>query len=215
MTAPLARFTGRIGALGFAAWLIAGPALAQAPQRKLDLLKAPRTVEAINFADGEGRMLSLADFRGKVVLLNIWATWCIPCRKEMPALDRLQANLGGPNFAVVPLSIDRGGHDVVAKFYAENGIRNLAIYIDTPHQAPPSVGVVGLPTTLIINRGGYEISRIIGPAEWDAPELADVLQNAIARPDDTAGELPPEPPARVGQGSLRRAWRWLTALFTN
>src|SRR5205807_3331537 len=114
-----------------------------------------------------GHTRSLTDFKGRAVLLNIWATWCIPCRKEMPALDRLQAKLGGRDFEVIPLSIDRGGRDVVAKFYAEIGIQNLAIDIDTSAQAVPTLAAVGLPTTLIINRAGYETNRFIGPSEWD------------------------------------------------
>jgi len=148
--------TNRIAFWALAAWLIAGPAAAQAPSPNLLLFDVPKPVAALDFDDGEGQARSLADFKGKVVLLNIWATWCIPCRKEMPALDRLQAILGGPDFEVVPVSIDRGGRDTVAKFYAEAGIRNLAMYIDASGQAVRTLGAVGLPTTLIINRGGDE-----------------------------------------------------------
>jgi thiol-disulfide isomerase/thioredoxin len=216
MMFPTRLLVNHIAFWAMAAWLIAGPAAAQAPATTLMLLDQPRAIAAINFEDGEGRARSLADFKGKVVLLNIWATWCIPCRKEMPALDRLQASLGGPGFEVVPVSIDRGGRDVVAKFYTENGIRNLAIYIDTSRQAIPTLGAVGLPTTLIITRGGYEISRLIGPAEWDAPEIAEFLQRIIAKQNDVAQSLALEPQAQAGQkSSLQRAFRWLIALFVN
>src|SRR3970282_1051833 len=87
-------------------------------------------IPELAFQRGDGSPATLENFRGKVVLLNIWTTWCIPCRKEMPTLDRLQARLSGPHFEVVALSIDRAGVEVVEKFYAEIGIRNLPIYID-------------------------------------------------------------------------------------
>jgi thiol-disulfide isomerase/thioredoxin len=130
--------------------------------------------------DGDGQVRSLADFNGKVVVLNLWATWCVPCRKEMPALDRLQASLGGADFAVVPLSIDRGGRETVAKFYAEIGIRKLPVYTDASGEAVHALGAVGLPTTLVLDRAGEEIARIIGPADWDAPKVAEILKLMIA-----------------------------------
>jgi thiol-disulfide isomerase/thioredoxin len=130
--------------------------------------------------DGDGQVRSLADFNGKVVVLNLWATWCVPCRKEMPALDRLQTSLGGPDFAVVPLSMDRGGRETVAKFYAQMGIRELPIYTDTSGEALHALGAVGLPTTLVLDRAGEEIARIVGPAEWDTPEVAEFLKPMIA-----------------------------------
>jgi thiol-disulfide isomerase/thioredoxin len=197
-----------------AAWLIAGAAVAQAPAKKF-LPGEPKAVPALSFTDGEGRARSLADFKGRAVLLNIWATWCIPCRKEMPALDRLQASLGGPNFEVVPLSIDRGGREVVTKFYAEIGIRNLTIYMDSSAQAVPTLAAVGLPTTLIISRAGYEINRFIGPADWDEPEIAEFLQDIIAQPIEVAEKLPRSSGAQPGQSPLRRALNWVMALFTN
>ena len=89
----------------------------------------PKSVPELHFTDGDGKARTLADFRGKVVLLNIWATWCGPCRKEMPTLDRLQAALGGPDFEVVPLSIDHKCIEAVDKFYAEIGVHHLARYV--------------------------------------------------------------------------------------
>jgi thiol-disulfide isomerase/thioredoxin len=196
-----------------AAWLVTGPAAAQAPTKKLMPLE-PKAIPAINFTDDEGHARSLADFKGRAVLLNIWATWCIPCRKEMPALDRLQASLGGSSFEVVPLSIDRGGRDVVAKFYTEVGIHNLAIYIDTSGQAFPTLVVVGLPTTLVINRGGYEVNRFIGPAEWDGPQITEFLQGIIAQPMEVAERPPKASNGETGQNPLRRALRWLMGPFS-
>ncbi|MBI3708344.1 MAG: TlpA family protein disulfide reductase [Proteobacteria bacterium] len=152
------------------------------------LLDHPRAVPDIRFADGDGRARSLADFRSKVVLLNVWATWCGPCREEMPTLDRLQATLGGPRFEVVALSIDRAGPDVVRKFFGEIGVENLALYIDSTGKASRDLAIVGLPTTLLIDAEGREIGRLIGPAKWDAPEMVTFLRSRL--PGET-GSLTP------------------------
>ncbi|HET6159940.1 MAG TPA: TlpA disulfide reductase family protein [Dongiaceae bacterium] len=106
----------------------------------------------------------LTDFHGKVVLLNIWATWCGPCREEMPTLDRLQAQLGGPDFEVIAMSIDRGGFEAIRKFFAEVGVQHLAMYLDSTMDASSVLSAVGLPTSLLIDRDGTEIGRLIGPA---------------------------------------------------
>jgi thiol-disulfide isomerase/thioredoxin len=149
--------------------------------QKIILRDSPKQVPTIQFVDGEGQPRSLADFRGKAVLLNIWATWCVPCRKEMPALDRLEAALGGPDFQVVPLSIDRGGADVVRKFFAEIGIKKLEMYLDVSGDASRQLSVVGLPTTLLLDREGREIGRLIGPAEWDEPENVQFVKCVIEK----------------------------------
>ena len=152
--------------------------LAKGPAQ-MSLHDAPQVMPVLRFEDDSGRSLSLAGFEGKVVLLNIWATWCIPCREEMPTLDRLQAELGSPDFHVVALSIDRAGVDAVRQFYGEIGIARLAIYIDSSGKAATELGVVGLPTTLLIDRQGREIGRLVGPAEWDAPELVGFLRSRL------------------------------------
>jgi thiol-disulfide isomerase/thioredoxin len=133
----------------------------------------------IRFEDGEGNENTLADFRGRTVLLNVWATWCVPCREEMPTLDRLQAELGGPGFEVVALSIDRAGPDAVREFYSEIGIENLALHIDPSARAMFALGVVGLPTTILIDREGNELGRLVGPAEWDSPEMTEFMRSTI------------------------------------
>lgn len=145
------------------------------------LLEEPRLLPAIDFIEGDGRAKALADFRGKVVLLNIWATWCVPCREEMPTLDRLQAELGGPDFQVVPLSIDRAGLDVVREFYDETGIKHLAMYVDSSGKASRELGAVGLPTTLLVDRKGRELGRLVGPAEWDSPEVVAFIRGHLER----------------------------------
>lgn len=138
-----------------------------------------KALPEIAFEDGDGTVRSLDGFHGRVVLLNVWATWCGPCRREMPTLDRLQAELGGVDFEVVALSVDRAGVDAVRQFYAEIGVRHLAIYIDESMRAMRQLGVLGLPTTLLLDRGGREIARLIGPAEWDSPEMIAFLRATI------------------------------------
>ena len=151
-----------------------------APQNFV-LRDAPVAVPEFEFADSEGHPRALADFRGKVVLLNIWATWCLPCRKEMPTLDRLEATLGSDDFMVLPLSIDRGGVERVKKFYSEIGVQHLAIYVDSSRKADSALGVFGLPATLLIDRQGRELGRLSGAAEWDAPEMIVFLKMIIAK----------------------------------
>jgi thiol-disulfide isomerase/thioredoxin len=140
----------------------------------------PRPVPNIAFENGQGRKLTLAHFRGRMVLLNIWATWCPPCRKEMPTLDRLQKRLGGPGFEVVALSIDQGGALAVKSFFDEIGVQALAIYVDKTAQVGGDLGIVGLPSTLLIDGAGREIGRVIGPAEWDGPEVISLIRSYLA-----------------------------------
>jgi thiol-disulfide isomerase/thioredoxin len=158
---------------------LASPASAGPPQNFV-LHDKPASLPDVQFLDGEGHAQSLADFRGKVVLLNIWATWCLPCRQEMPTLDRLQTSLGGPDFEVVALSIDHDGPGVVKKFFAEIGIKNLAIHIDPSGEAGFTLATAGLPTTLLIDREGREMGRLVGPAEWDAPDMIDFLKPILS-----------------------------------
>ena len=199
MTFALASFTDRVAASMAAAVVVLASQFAagQEPPKNFVMHDAPKPVAAINFDDAQGRSRSLAEFKGKVVLLNIWATWCGPCRKEMPALDRLQAALGGPEFEVVALSIDRGGTDAVRKFFADIGIRTLAMYLDSSGQALRTLSALGLPTTLLIDRGGREIGRLIGPAEWDSPEMVEFVRCVVAKGDaaktakDPATAVPP------------------------
>ncbi len=133
--------------------------------------ETPRALPEVSFTDGEGRTMTLSAFKGKVILLNIWATWCVPCRTEMPTLDSLEAKLGGPDFKVVALSIDQGGITVVRGFYQELGLQNLGIYVDVHMRAPPQLGILGIPGTLLIDRQGREIGRKLGPEEWDSEEV--------------------------------------------
>ena len=152
---------------------------AEAPKNFI-VHNAAKPLPDIQFGDGDGHAGKLADYRGKVVLMNVWATWCIPCRQEMPTLDRLQAELGGPDFQVVALSIDRGGADVVRKFYQETSVQRLKILLDRGHSAFEALAVIGLPTTVLIDREGREIGRLVGPAEWDTPDMIAFLKSFTA-----------------------------------
>lgn len=139
----------------------------------------PAQVPEVTFKDGEGRDMSLADFKGKTILLNIWATWCAPCRKEMPGLDRLQAELGSDQFEVVALSVDRGGVDASKKFLDEIGVKSLAVYVDASGRASKPLRVIGMPTTLLIDAEGREIGRLIGEAEWDSADAKALIEAAL------------------------------------
>lgn len=150
-----------------------------ASSRSFVMHEAPRPLPEIKFEDENGEGLTLADLRGKTVLLNIWATWCVPCREEMPTLDALEAELGGPAFEVVALSVDRAGPEVVRKFYAEIGIEHLGLYIDASMRASFDLQAPGLPTTLLIDSEGRELGRLVGPAEWDTPEMIAFLKNHL------------------------------------
>lgn len=183
MTASWTPMRVAIATLGAAALVAGGvgtylslkrPAVAKT-EGSMRLHAAPRALPAPAFEDGKGRPVRLADFRGKAVLLNVWATWCPPCREEMPSLDRLQKALGGPTFEVVALSIDSGGAAVVESFYKEAGIGSLAIFVDPTMRAP------GVPTTLLIDAEGRELGRHAGPAAWDNPDVIKLISTHLPR----------------------------------
>jgi len=146
---------------------------------ELSVFDRPRDLPEIHFADEEGHELTLGDFGGRVVLLNVWATWCVPCRKEMPTLDRLQARLGGKDFLVIALSIDREGVAPVKRFYQELKFEKLAIYVDPSGKGSRTLVIPGVPTTLLIDRQGREIARKMGPAEWDGQEMVSLVEQTM------------------------------------
>ncbi len=156
--------------------LMAKPAFARPP---FTLGDDPVPLLSPPFKDGNGRDLLLSDFVGRVVLLNIWAKWCPPCREEMPALDALQRKLGGSDFLVLPMSIDREGIDAARSFYSEIGIRDLGLYWGEDLRIQLAFAAFGLPTTLLIDRKGREISRIFGPAKWDKPAAIAQIESVI------------------------------------
>jgi len=142
--------------------------------------KLPEAVPPLAFKDRAGMDITLASFKGKAVLLNLWATWCAPCRKEMPALDRLQKQLGSDQFQVVALAIDKGGTEKAQKFLDDAKVQNLKLYIDPTARLASDLRAIGMPTTILIDRDGKEIGRLAGEAEWDS-EDAKRLIASVAR----------------------------------
>jgi thiol-disulfide isomerase/thioredoxin len=143
--------------------------------------KEPAPLPAIAMVDQNGKALSLGDWRGRTVLLNLWATWCAPCLKEMPALDRLKAALAGEAFDVVALNIDKGTEKPKA-FLEKAGIRSLAFLHDQSGKVFVDLGSSGMPTTLLIDAKGREIGRLVGPAEWDGADAKALIRAALGKP---------------------------------
>ena len=141
--------------------------------------KTPETIPAFTFEDGSGSAKTLADWKGKVVLLNLWATWCAPCRKEMPALDRLQQELGGKDFEVVAMSVDRQGAPASKKFLDETKVANLKLYVESTSKSIGLLHASGLPTSILIDRNGLEVGRLAGPAEWDSPDAKALIRSVL------------------------------------
>ena len=143
-------------------------------------------VPDLTFKDAEGRDRSLADWRGRTVLLNLWATWCVPCRQEMPALDALQSDLGGANFEVVAVNIDTRNPAKPRAFLKDVGVTHLAFYSDESARVFQNLKLAGkafgMPTTLIVDANGCEIGEMAGPAEWSSPEGVKLVRAAIASP---------------------------------
>ncbi|MBI1208228.1 MAG: redoxin family protein [Azospirillum sp.] len=139
------------------------------------------------FLDRDGGRMALKDFAGKVLLVNLWATWCGPCVKEMPALDRLEAALGGGDFAVVAVSLDRGGAAVVEPFFKKAGIKALTMYFDPSSQAMTSFRLRGLPTSLVIDRDGNQVGRLEGDADWDSGDAQRLIRYYIGMPSGPHG----------------------------
>jgi thiol-disulfide isomerase/thioredoxin len=142
-------------------------------------LAEPQDIPDLTFNDAEGKPRRLSEWRGKAVLLNLWATWCAPCKTEMPSLDRLQAKLGGDKFTVLALNTDRTGPKEPAAFYAKQGITHLGLYNDETAQANVTMRAEGLPLTVILNAEGREIARLLGPADWDSPEAAAKIEGLL------------------------------------
>ena len=150
----------------------------------LTISRTPFRVPNLAFKDAEGRARALADWRGRTVLLNLWATWCVPCRKEMPALDALEAALGGPNFEVVAVDIDTRDPGKPLAFLKEVGVTHLAYYSDPSAKAFQDLKLAGkafgMPTTLIVDPSGCEIGEMAGPAEWASADGLKLISAALA-----------------------------------
>jgi thiol-disulfide isomerase/thioredoxin len=181
-----------------AALLLAAPSLSAAPKglRGLVIHDQPKPVPALDIRDAESRPAGLETLKGKPVLLNLWASWCMPCVAELPALDRLKPALDAKGVALVALSLDRGGKVAVANTFARLGVKALDIRTDENRVAAEKLDAAALPVTLLIDVQGREIARFIGAAEWDGPQAARLLEALAAGTRPTPDMAPP--PARLG-----------------
>ncbi|WP_233588993.1 TlpA family protein disulfide reductase [Falsigemmobacter faecalis] len=165
----------------------ANPALADAAltalrvgeMRRLVVHETPQSVPEIAFADGAGAVKRFADWQGRVRVVNFWATWCAPCRAEMPGLDRLAREM--PEVAVLTIATGRNLRPALDKFYEETGITDLPLLLDPKSAVARGLGVVGLPVTVVLDKEGREAARMIGEADWASAEAMAVLKDLAAR----------------------------------
>lgn len=147
--------------------------------------KSPIPLSMIAFRDDAGKERTLADWKGRTVLLNLWATWCAPCKKEMPALDELQVKLGGPEFEVVAVNIDTRNPEKAKAWLTENGIKALGYYADNSarifQELKEKGRAFGMPTTILIDKNGCEVATLAGPAEWASPDAVKFIEAALGR----------------------------------
>lgn len=149
----------------------------------VNVAERPLKLPELAFRDATGTARTLSDFRGRTMLLNLWATWCVPCREEMPALDALQGKLGGDGFEVVAINIDTRDAEKPKTFLNELGIRNLAYYADPSAKVFQDLKAIGrafgMPTTVLIDPQGCEIGTIAGPADWASEDAVRLIQAAL------------------------------------
>ena len=172
-------FVGAFSVLASPAFANVGPDLLKGTLAKFELASAPKALPEIGFTDADEKALTLTDYKGKVVLLNFWATWCAPCVKEMPSLNRLQGEMGKDKFTIVPLSLDGTSRPKVAPFYKDKDLANLGIYFDKGKKVQQALDVSVLPTSILIDGQGREIGRMVGEADWDKPEAIALMKAAV------------------------------------
>jgi thiol-disulfide isomerase/thioredoxin len=157
--------------------------LAHGEVAALTMATAPLRLPDLTFEDAEGRQKKLSDWRGRTLLVNLWATWCVPCRKEMPALDSLQTRLGGPNFEVVAINIDTRDHEKSKNFLKDANLTRLGYFSDRNakvFQDLKAVGrALGMPTSVLVDGQGCEIATIAGPAEWGSDDAVKLIRAAV------------------------------------
>ncbi len=159
--------------------------LAHGEVAAVNIAKSPLKLPDLSFRDASGKQLTLAHWRGRTVLLNLWATWCVPCRKEMPTLDALQRKLGGPDFEVVAVNIDTRDPDKTRAFLKQIGVEKLAYYADPEAKTFQDLKAIGrafgMPTTLLVDPHGCELGTIAGPAEWASDDAVKLVQAALGK----------------------------------
>ena len=157
--------------------------LAHGEVAALTMATAPLRLPDLAFEDANGKPKKLSDWRGRTVLVNLWATWCVPCRKEMPALDELQAKLGGPDFEVVAINIDTRDPEKPKSFLKEANLTRLGYFSDQKakvFQDLKGVGrALGMPTSVLVDGAGCEIGTIAGPAEWASDDAIKLIRAAL------------------------------------
>jgi len=151
-------------------------ALKTGDMKKLVLHKSPQPVSTASYETEAGGEATLADHQGKIVLLNFWATWCAPCRKEMPMLAELQAEYGGDEFEVITLATGRNDPAAMKRFFDEIGVGNLPLHRDPNSAVAREMGVLGLPATVLINESGDEIARLLGDAHWSSDSAKAIIE---------------------------------------
>ena len=173
-------FSARFGTLALAllvALSVASAAAEEKPPKIGEFIPAspPQPAPELSFTDLDGKAVSLADFKGKLLVLNLWATWCHPCLEEMPALEQLQVNIP-EKLIVAAISEDRGGKKIVEPFLDKLGLKKVKVYLDPKSDVGHAFEVRGLPTTIVIGAGGKVVGKVEGPADWDSYEMLDVLK---------------------------------------
>lgn len=157
----------------------AASALREGEMKKLVFHAAPKPVGSAGFTDFDGASMALADLQGKWALVNFWATWCAPCREEMPALSALQADMGGADFEVVTIATGRNPPPAMQTFFEEIGVDNLPLHRDPKSALARQMAVLGLPVTVLLNPEGQEVARITGDVDWSSENARAVLAAAI------------------------------------
>jgi thiol-disulfide isomerase/thioredoxin len=170
---------GALAALASPARANIGPELLKGTLANFQLAKNPKPLPELVFNDADDKPLSLADYKGKVLLVNFWATWCAPCVKEMPSLDRLQAAVGKDKLVVLPLSLDGPSRPKVAPFYEDKKLSHLGVYFDKGRKAMQALDISILPTSILVDARGRELGRLEGEADWEKPEALALVKAAV------------------------------------
>jgi len=177
---PIRNFIATLTALTIS---VAASGATETGVEKLVWSEDPQPATSISFQNGQGKNVTLADYEGKVVVVNLWATWCAPCIREMPTLDNLQRDMGGESLHIIAMSQDREGKSVAEPFMETNEWSNLDLYVAPDLAFARAAAVKGLPTTLIIDKKGREVARLQGTAEWDSEDMRIILRELISGED--------------------------------
>jgi len=190
MRFSISHYGAIIGGALILAFLVAAP-LAQASEnlvrldtradgsRILNLIvhETPVDVPALHFIDESGQKRSVSEYKGRITAIHFWATWCFPCRAELPTMATLQREMADEEFVVLPISVDRGGSSVAAAYMAENNVTDLPPYVDEGMKMVRALRVNGIPYTIFLNREGQEFARVLGDRDWGTPEVLDLIRN--------------------------------------